>query len=41
MKKWKVEARDNQFLYKTAVKEDNKFNYAFRGNIVTVVIVID
>jgi hypothetical protein len=37
MKKWKAEAGGNQFLHKTAVKADNKFNYAFRGNIVTVV----
>jgi hypothetical protein len=37
MKKWKAEAGDNQFLYKTTVKADNKFNYAFRGNIVTTV----
>jgi hypothetical protein len=37
MKKWKAEAGDNQFLYKTTVKEDNKFKCAFRGNIVTTV----
>jgi hypothetical protein len=37
MKKWKAEAGDNQFLYKTTVKADNKFKCAFRGNIVTTV----
>jgi hypothetical protein len=37
MKKWKEKVGDNQFLYKTEVKQDNKFNYAFRGDIVTVV----
>jgi len=31
MKKWQVEAGDNQFLYKMAVKEDKKFKCAFRG----------
>jgi hypothetical protein len=36
-KKWKAEAGDNQFLYKTTVKEDNKFKRAFKGNIVTIV----
>jgi hypothetical protein len=35
MKKWEEEVRGNQFIYKTTAKEDNKFNYAFRGNIVT------
>jgi hypothetical protein len=35
MKKWKAKARDNQFIYKTIVKADSKFNYAFRGDIVT------
>jgi hypothetical protein len=28
MKKWQEEARDNQSLYKTTVKEDRKFKYA-------------
>jgi hypothetical protein len=37
MKKWKEEAGDNQSLYKTTVKADNKFKYVFRGNIVTTV----
>jgi hypothetical protein len=31
MKKWKEEAGDNQFLYKTTVKEDRKFKCAFQG----------
>jgi hypothetical protein len=37
MKEWKEEARDNQSLYKTTVKEDNKFKYVFMGNILTTV----
>jgi hypothetical protein len=37
MKKWKEESRDNQSLYKTTMKEDNKFKYAFRGNIIIAV----
>jgi hypothetical protein len=37
MKKWKAEVRDNRFLYKTTVKENNKFKCAFRGNIITAV----
>jgi hypothetical protein len=35
MNKWKLEAGGNQFFYKTTMKADNKFNFAFRGNIVT------
>jgi hypothetical protein len=34
-KKWKAKARGNQFPHKIIVKEDNKFNYAFRGEIIT------
>jgi hypothetical protein len=44
MKKWKEEAGDNQSLYKTTVKVDNKFKCVFRENIITVcvsLIVID
>ena len=37
MKKWEAEAGGNQFLYKTTMKANNKFNYAFKGNIVTAV----
>jgi hypothetical protein len=36
MKKWKSKAGTNQFSQKTTVKEDNKFNDSFRGNIITV-----
>jgi hypothetical protein len=34
MKKWKAEARGNQFFYKKAVKADNKFNLLSGGNII-------
>jgi hypothetical protein len=37
MQKWKAEAGDIQFLYKTTTKADNKFKCDFRGNIITTV----
>jgi hypothetical protein len=33
MKKWKAKAGDNQFFYKTTVKEVNKFNLLSRGTL--------
>jgi hypothetical protein len=36
MKKRKEEAGCNQLSHKTIVKKDNKFNDAFKGNIITV-----
>jgi hypothetical protein len=37
MKKWKEDAGGNQFPHKTTLKANNKFNYVFRGDIVTIV----